>query len=293
MRPLLVAAAVLATRPCATLALCYFPDGSVAPQDSPCSDDTAQSTCCGQGYACLSNNVCMATGREIQKPGATTFSRGSCTDRSWRSGACPNFCADPEADNVGGGEGMGRCERDAKLFYCINAKTKPNCDKMENILIFQVAPSVITTIGVSPSSTSSANRSDASSTASRTSSSSAASLTATPTNNVSPPSSPSPETSSSTGAKTGIGVGVGVGVTALLAAGALWFVLRRRRAARAAAPPPAENTNPATDPTSSKPPGPDIAWSQNHPSPGVSEVQGMPAYEYTRRQTMRYELPGA
>src|SRR2546421_8865669 len=33
-------------------AACYFPDGSIAAQDTPCSSN-GNSTCCGNGYACL------------------------------------------------------------------------------------------------------------------------------------------------------------------------------------------------------------------------------------------------
>ncbi|PNY24999.1 Uncharacterized protein TCAP_05081 [Tolypocladium capitatum] len=262
MRPLLVV--VLATCPSASYSLCYFPDGSIATQDTPCRDDTPQSTCCGQGYACLSNNICMATGSVPKTLGASAYVRGSCTDKSWRNGACPNFCADPATDNVKGGEGMGRCEHDARLFHCINSK-KPDCDKAENILVFQVVPSAITTIGVLPTSSP---------------------VAATPTSRPSSAPSSPPEASSSAGAKIGIGVGVGAGVTALLAAGATWFVLRRRRAARAAPPPRSES--PATNPAF-EPPGCEREWS---PSPGISEMEA-PAYEHTRRPAMRYELAGA
>ncbi|KND87051.1 hypothetical protein TOPH_08260, partial [Tolypocladium ophioglossoides CBS 100239] len=296
MRPLLVLAAVLATWPQASHSVCYFPDGSVAQQDSPCRDDTPQSTCCGQGYACLSNNICMATGKELQRSGASVYVRGSCTDKNWRSGSCPNFCADPEADNIQGGVGMAKCERDDKLFYCVDSR-KANCDKMENILVFQVAPTALTTIGVAPASSS--GQPKASSTPSK-GPSSAANLTATATNGPSASASAPPEESSPAGAKTGVGVGVGVGVTALLAAGAAWFMLRRRRAARAAAAASSEGP-PPTNPAFSKLPGNDTAVAEMGVAEmGVAEVEvgemeahALPEDEYKRRQTPRYELAGA
>ena len=118
--------------------LCYFPNGAVSTQDTPCRDDLDQSTCCGQGYACLTNNMCMATGKELQKAGATRFVRGSCTDKSWRSGNCPNFCADPEKDNTGGGMGISQCPGTYKMFYCIDsAMDQVDCDKQQNVLVFQ------------------------------------------------------------------------------------------------------------------------------------------------------------
>src|SRR5690348_15730855 len=87
-------------------AICYYPDGSVAPQDTACQDNDEESTCCGQGYACLSNNICMSTGDETQKAGATTFVRGSCTDKTWRSNNCPLFCINPTIDFLSGGNGI-------------------------------------------------------------------------------------------------------------------------------------------------------------------------------------------
>lgn len=119
-----------------SLAICYYPDGSAASQDTPCNDETAESACCGQGYACLSNGVCKATGDELQKPGASTYVRGSCTDSNWRSSYCPSFCVNPQYDNVAGGEGMGLCEDTSRvLFYCIDGLSV-NCTSEENVLLF-------------------------------------------------------------------------------------------------------------------------------------------------------------
>lgn len=74
-------------------AICYYPDRSLSPQDVPCSDSEGESNCCGPGYACLSNKVCRQAHRDdngnIIK---YTYGRGSCTDRNWRSSACPSFC---------------------------------------------------------------------------------------------------------------------------------------------------------------------------------------------------------
>lgn len=117
-------------------AICYYPDGSAAPQDTPCNDETAESACCGQGYACLSNGVCQATGDEIQKPGASKYVRGSCTDTGWRSSSCPSFCINPQYNNVAGGQGMGMCEDTSRtLFYCIDERSV-DCTSEENVLLF-------------------------------------------------------------------------------------------------------------------------------------------------------------
>ncbi|KAL3298119.1 SKG6 domain containing protein [Colletotrichum asianum] len=120
-------------------AACYYPNGSIAPNDTPCRDDTAESTCCGQGYACLSNGMCQATGSELQKDGATELVRGACTDRSWRSSSCPLFCINPETDNVGGGIGVAKCQGTTQeLYYCINSvQDQVNCTAKQNVLFFQ------------------------------------------------------------------------------------------------------------------------------------------------------------
>ncbi|KAK2046506.1 hypothetical protein LZ31DRAFT_552188 [Colletotrichum somersetense] len=51
--------------------VCYYPDCSIAPNDTPCQGRTAESVCCGQGCACLSNGMCQAAGKELPKGGAT------------------------------------------------------------------------------------------------------------------------------------------------------------------------------------------------------------------------------
>lgn len=117
--------------------ICYIPDGSVAPQDTACRNDNDAAACCGQGYACLSNGICMSTGDEIQKDGASTFVRGSCTDQSWRSNSCPQFCINPEYDLLAGGEGVGKCPNGNNEWYCIDGfLNSTNCDTQENVLIF-------------------------------------------------------------------------------------------------------------------------------------------------------------
>jgi hypothetical protein len=121
---------------------CYFPDSSVSPQDTPCEDTTEQSTCCGQGYACLSNHICMATGDEIQNPSATLYVRGSCTDPSWRSSDCPLFCINPDTpnyDDTVSSAGIGKCTNTTKdMYYCIDDDDDAvNCSAEQNVLIFE------------------------------------------------------------------------------------------------------------------------------------------------------------
>ena len=73
----------------ATAATCYYPAGQqfIAETDVVCNPLAAVSTCCGAGYACLENNLCMKTaeadGGDSVPIGA--FIRGSCTDPTFSS----------------------------------------------------------------------------------------------------------------------------------------------------------------------------------------------------------------
>ena len=119
-----------------TSAICYYPNGDASPQDLPCNDETDHSTCCGPGYACLSNNICVPTGLEKQIPNAAKYVRGSCTDKTWRSGDCPNFCVNPaHGDTLDGGIGMARCPGNRDMYYCMDGWPF-DCVKGDNVLSF-------------------------------------------------------------------------------------------------------------------------------------------------------------
>ncbi|KAL2267154.1 hypothetical protein VTJ83DRAFT_4431 [Remersonia thermophila] len=139
------------TRPLGARAACYYASGRLAPNDVPCRDDTQHSVCCGQGYACLSNGICMATGAELQKPGASRYVRGACTDPTWRSSHCPLFCIEEGVDFLDGGNGIQKCEgRSDDTYYCVNknSATEASCAEGRKLLFFPGAPAVLTTIGV-------------------------------------------------------------------------------------------------------------------------------------------------
>jgi hypothetical protein len=122
-----------------TRAACYFPSGKLAVNNIPCRDDTPNAACCGQGYACLSNGICQATGEELQKPGATEFVRGSCTDKEWRSSSCPLFCIEQDVDFLDGGNGIFKCQNTTEdLYFCINKQsaTEASCEEKEKVLFF-------------------------------------------------------------------------------------------------------------------------------------------------------------
>jgi hypothetical protein len=101
---------------------CYYPNGDTASGDVPCNSDQSESACCGPGYACLSNTICLRTSLAIDGQNGVTYVRGSCTDQSWNSPLCPKFCVNansPYDDNIAGGQSMGKCENEAAdIYYC-------------------------------------------------------------------------------------------------------------------------------------------------------------------------------
>ena len=105
---------------------CYYPDKSLASTDTPCSSDT-NSTCCGKGYACLSNKLCMATGAESYEDDNSLYVRGSCTDKSWTSVNCPLFCIG-SSDVRHRGNVVGLCNNTLDEYYCHDSSDKNvNC----------------------------------------------------------------------------------------------------------------------------------------------------------------------
>lgn len=77
-------------------AACYYPNGDLSPDDVPCNSSAEASVCCGRGWMCLSNGVCMlsqdSTVGSISGAHVGSTYRASCTDRSWNSTKCPSFC---------------------------------------------------------------------------------------------------------------------------------------------------------------------------------------------------------
>ncbi|OJJ45989.1 hypothetical protein ASPZODRAFT_142626 [Penicilliopsis zonata CBS 506.65] len=64
---------------------CYYPDGSVADNDVPCTDNE-NTWCCGKGTICMTNLYCV----NISPP--YVLSAGSCTDVSWDQDTCAPEC---------------------------------------------------------------------------------------------------------------------------------------------------------------------------------------------------------
>jgi hypothetical protein len=136
--PLFVLFSLLLFSISSVAARCWFPDGqTVATQDVPCSN-SGNSTCCGPGFACLSNNICMATSYVINPPDVQ-FIRGSCTDQTWNDQNCPLFCDSPAADdNQNGGIGMQQCPNSNTTFYCMDpGQSSADCTESKNLVVFR------------------------------------------------------------------------------------------------------------------------------------------------------------
>ncbi len=64
---------------------CFYPDGvTVEPNHAPCNTTVTNSACCLPQDACTAGGLCLGT---------SNFNyRGSCTDKTWSSSACPQTC---------------------------------------------------------------------------------------------------------------------------------------------------------------------------------------------------------
>ena len=69
---------------------CYFPDGTEVNDDTPCRPQSSDQTsvCCGESDVCLGNSLCLI------QTGYGAIARGSCTDPTWQSDDCPQYCQD-------------------------------------------------------------------------------------------------------------------------------------------------------------------------------------------------------
>ncbi|KAK3940997.1 hypothetical protein QBC46DRAFT_383822 [Diplogelasinospora grovesii] len=294
-------------------AICYYPDGSVAQGDVPCTDSTTQSSCCGQGYACLGNAdsaffICQSTGDEVQRAGASTFVRGSCTDQKWRNARCPSVCVNPNApynDMVSGGMGIAQCNASNDTFYCIdNVMASVNCSAGLGVFKFPQTPTILTTIGIAPSTTSNYSSSTATSssisstTPSPTTSNSTITPAPTPTPTTAVTQTPSSTAQLSLPMQTVIGLSVGLSLSLLgLISACLGIFLWRRRRRAAASDTAAPNNDSFQDGSEVK-----LAAVQAtlHEAPGTEfyrwEVPAdstyrQPPAELPHRYTQRYEAP--
>ena len=63
---------------------CYYPNGNIALPDAACDPSASVSPCCGGGVGCLDSKMCQSSDESLI--------RGSCTDPTWKSPDCPDYC---------------------------------------------------------------------------------------------------------------------------------------------------------------------------------------------------------
>ena len=193
---------------------CYFPDGSPAPNDTPCDTSAAVSPCCGEIDTCFENGLCT---------GGSSPGRGSCTDRNWGKG-CPEYCQD---FSTNGGRPLYPCSEVGLSTYSGTARDCNSTFVVEKwnpvLRVSQVAP-----LGYSAAVTLAATDTlglPSSSPSTRTSVSTASSCAiATSTSTAVPVNADARFTSNDMAA-----VGAGVGVPLLLAVMGLAFLLYRQK----------------------------------------------------------------
>ena len=71
---------------------CYYPNGNLAPSHTPCNTSMGFSWCCLSTDVCLSNRLCFQQSETY----TNRIGRGSCTDSTWKSDNCPQYCKDGE-----------------------------------------------------------------------------------------------------------------------------------------------------------------------------------------------------
>jgi hypothetical protein len=250
---------------------CYFPDKSVAENDTACTSDTV-SICCQAGATCLDNGLCF----DPDGSAVGGYIRGSCTDKTWASSSCPQYCTYGESsrklqvrnrklitavtDNATAGlynslsdAGVVSCGNDG---FCCESDPLAKCDCQTGDGIFTISGDLkpFTTI-FSSASTKSSAKTTSTKVATTTTSGAGTTLsktTSTSSASSSPTNTSSPASSNNTALKVGLGVGLPLGCALVGVLGVLSYFLRRRqRQQKAAAEPDPSSVQfiPPTGPT--------------------------------------------
>jgi len=83
----------------AAVATCYHPDGTPQQWHKPCNESAKVSHCCVESDACISNGYCFQQSDYPQDWG-NRITRASCTDPTFGSHSCPQYCKDGKATNT-------------------------------------------------------------------------------------------------------------------------------------------------------------------------------------------------
>ncbi|KAL2044675.1 hypothetical protein N7G274_002449 [Stereocaulon virgatum] len=163
---------------------CYYPNGDLSTAgDRPCNT-SGDGPCCPFGWQCESNGLCYLEN-------AGYYGRYTCTDKTWQSSSCPQFCTYDKT--AAGDEAILQCSSGS---YCCdtNRPTPGCCDTTTSRFSLAALPilagggTAVGSMGSSPTSSQAANTPSTSSIpASNTPASAAQSTSLTRSSN--PPSS--------------------------------------------------------------------------------------------------------
>lgn len=192
---------------------CYMPDKkTTAVVDIPCTNAT-YSACCPPDSYCLQNGLCLTN---------LTLSRGSCTDQTWTSPICAQYCQDYTSNR---NTTISPCQMDSNpLFSCgFNNCSKSNFSvPIRNVSIvlrdYQAAGLGFVALTDLPTMTATSTWTKSTSMMGPTSTAEA--------------SFPMTECSSNSGKVTAVGAGIGVSFGVALIAALVLFGLERRKARR-------------------------------------------------------------
>ncbi|KAH7322571.1 hypothetical protein B0I35DRAFT_509887 [Stachybotrys elegans] len=299
---------------------CYYPDGSLAPDQFRCTTDTAESFCCPDNENCLANKLCYFNSTGFDDVFRHFYFRGSCTDQSWDSPDCPNYCT----ESSDGRDLAWQCGDDENKYHCL-LNLNEYQDGGDNAEQGCSGPSAFTIEGPSsiipwpsstqePSSTRTTEQTgletdivrETTSETLRSTSTEAGSTSTdvrSTTNTVSttgassvsgtPFAGQSPDTADSSNFSTGVGVGIGVGVGLFLLLGlaAMIFFWRRRRQPKS---PNKVNPDEASLSSVDSITHTNMAWGAQHheaPDTGKQEISGDSMILEAPSDAQKYEAP--
>ncbi|KJX98585.1 hypothetical protein TI39_contig403g00011 [Zymoseptoria brevis] len=109
---------------------CYYPDGTIERNHTPCNTSTSISACCRTDSLCINDGLCL--------DGANAY-RGSCTDKSWSSD-CPAYCRNEVPQT---GVTIVSCDARARTYACNVADLgKRGCESGNTFTLKNDVPTV-------------------------------------------------------------------------------------------------------------------------------------------------------
>lgn len=121
-----------------TTARCYYPDGTLDTKSFVCNttavDSGGSSACCSAGDDCHDSGTCFQGWSGIAY-------RNTCTDPTWKSAACPQFCL--ESGMLDAGIWIQSCDLRTKSACCVVGSANC-CNDTSNI--FTYAPGILVAV---------------------------------------------------------------------------------------------------------------------------------------------------